>query len=101
MRTRAAHVLGRPNAEVAQGLREAPGQWMLIGGGQDDELGVLRSTAYRIRHGQMDDFPADANGKFRAKVSNAKTRINPSAPVEVFGMFVPTAGDDPGTDRSE
>lgn len=92
---RADYALDYPNDEIAQYLRDHPGGWYLVAGRELDKLPLLRQTAYRIRHGLMEDFPTDTDGRYEARLTARKGRREPVAPVELTARFVPT-GSDPG-----
>ena len=76
---------------IADRLVAHPGEWFLVGGDTADQFGVLRQTAYRIRHGLIRAYMPRAGGRFEAKVSSAdpggRERLHE---IEVYARWAPT-----------
>lgn len=86
-RSARSRVLFEDFATTAATVRKNPGQWHLVGGGDEDRLGVLSQTAYRIRRGQIAAFADPEGGFWEVQVSTDK-RVERDHPVEVYLRFV-------------
>jgi hypothetical protein len=75
---------------TASTVRAKPGQWFLVGGGDEDRYGVFSQTAYRIRRGQISAFADPQGGTWEVQVSTDK-RVERDHPVEVYLRFVPVS----------
>lgn len=76
---------------TAKTVREHPGKWFLVGGGERDRYGVFSQTAYRIRRGQISAFAEPVGGFWEAQVSTDQRVEDRKHAVEVYLRFVPVA----------
>lgn len=77
---------------TATTVRQNPGKWFLVGGGERDRYGVFSQTAYRIRRGLIAAFATPTGGYWEAQVSTDQRVEDRKHPVEVYLRFVPVKG---------
>lgn len=87
-RTR-SRVLFEDFDKTADTVREQPGKWFLVGGGDRDRYGTFSQTAYRIRRGEIRAFADPEGGIWEVQVSTDQRIENRTHPVEVYLRFVP------------
>lgn len=78
-----AQVLLDAHEAIADRLLAHPDEWFLVGGDTADRFGVLRQTAYRIRHGLIRAFLPRPGGRFDARVSSVDLGGHPDRLYEV------------------
>jgi hypothetical protein len=77
---------------TAETVRDKPGKWFLVGGGERDRYGVFSQTAYRIRRGLIAAFAQPQGGYWEVQVSTDQRVEDRKHPVEVYLRFVPVKG---------
>jgi len=87
-RTR-SRVLFEDFETTAQTVRENPGAWHLVGGGEKARYGVFSQTAHRIRRGQIKAFAEPEGGRWEIQVSTDQRVEGRQHEVEVYLRFVP------------
>lgn len=89
----------KPNAEVAQYLKDQPGQWFRIAVGERHRAHVFTQTAHRINQNYKPDangvrrglapFAADGTGEFQAVATADERRQDKMGDAEIRARWKP------------